>query len=134
MDPCDKHRSINSRSIEEYSLLNYFGYTLYMPLYLSGPILSFNHYSSQLKHKPSSLTTQHIVIYGLRVLGIVLLMETLMHCFYVVAIQHIKTWHIYSPFELIAINFWSIVLVWLKVCLHYFTIFIHHDHDHHRFS
>ncbi len=34
--------------LPSYSLLNYLAYTLYVPLYIAGPIITFNSFVSQL--------------------------------------------------------------------------------------
>jgi D-alanyl-lipoteichoic acid acyltransferase DltB (MBOAT superfamily) len=46
--------------VEDYSLLNYLAYTLYTPLYLAGPILSFNDFIHQV-----CVGILHMILHGI---------------------------------------------------------------------
>jgi D-alanyl-lipoteichoic acid acyltransferase DltB (MBOAT superfamily) len=45
---CAKMRNGRSLKTAEYSYLNYLIYCLYVPLYLAGPIITFNNFVSQV--------------------------------------------------------------------------------------
>lgn len=49
--------SLQERSVSEesYSFITYLSYLLFAPLYLAGPVISFNAFASQVLHNPSSL-------------------------------------------------------------------------------
>uniref|UniRef100_A0A8H7XN33 Uncharacterized protein n=1 Tax=Psilocybe cubensis TaxID=181762 RepID=A0A8H7XN33_PSICU len=85
--PPEKQRVVVSHSDYDYSLLNYIAYVLYPPLYIAGPIMTFNDFVSQF----------------------------ILHFMYVVAIKDRKAWGGDSPAELAMISFWNLIIVWLKV-------------------
>ena len=45
----DRDRIEYSCQKQDYSFLNYLAYVLYSPLYLAGPIITFNYYISQVQ-------------------------------------------------------------------------------------
>ena len=46
---CEKYLQTNLLKVSDFNLLNYYSYLLYMPTYLTGPIISFNHYLYQIE-------------------------------------------------------------------------------------
>jgi hypothetical protein len=113
--PADQRsRSATSLSEEDYSLVNYLAYTLYAPLYIAGPILTFNDFCWQLQH-PVEITRKTRISYALRFAFCMLTMESILHTMYVVAIKDTEAWHGNGPAELSMIGFWNLIVVWLKV-------------------
>ena len=103
---------------EDYSLRNYLAYVLYSPLYLAGPILTFNDYISQQRYIPQSITTSRILLYGVRFLICLLTMEVMLHYIYVVAISKSQpAWEVYTPFQLSMIGYFNLHIIWLKLLL-----------------
>ncbi|KAI8939789.1 hypothetical protein NX059_003528 [Plenodomus lindquistii] len=102
----------------DYSFRNYFAYTMYSPLYLAGPILTFNDYISQCRYKPHSITPNRTLMYAVR-FGIVLLtMEVMIHYLYMVAIFHAKPdWNTYTPAQLSMLGFLNLKHIWLKLLI-----------------
>jgi hypothetical protein len=47
--PSAKRRSTTAHAHETYSLVNYLAYALYSPLYLAGPIITFNDFMWQVR-------------------------------------------------------------------------------------
>ena len=102
----------------EYSFRNYLAYTLYAPLYLTGPILTFNDYISQTRYPPKSITRSRTTLYGVRFLISLLTMELMLHFIYVVAISKAHPpWELYSPFQLSMIGYFNLHIIWLKLLL-----------------
>jgi len=127
-----------------YTLLNYIAYILYPPLYIAGPIITFNDFLWQVSllvfpsftlHKREHSYT-HIVFlqirrpqprdtsptsrastvaYLVRFLFSLLTMEVIQHYMYVVAIKDSSAWLGDSPLELCMIGFWNLIIMWLKV-------------------
>jgi D-alanyl-lipoteichoic acid acyltransferase DltB (MBOAT superfamily) len=103
---------------EDYSFRNYIAYALYAPLYLTGPILTFNDYISQAKYTPKSITFQRTLMYGVRFLICLLTMEVMLHFLYAVAISKAKpAWEVYSPFELSMLGYFNLHIIWLKLLI-----------------
>lgn len=104
--------------LEDYSFRNYVAYTLYAPLYLTGPILTFNDYISQSQYKSASITISTTAYYGIRFLISLLTMEVMLHFIYVVAISKAQpAWDVYSPFQLSMIGYFNLHIIWLKLLL-----------------
>ncbi|KAL9000697.1 MAG: hypothetical protein Q9169_000733 [Polycauliona sp. 2 TL-2023] len=103
---------------EDYSFRNYFAYVLYSPLYLTGPIVTFNEYISQVRYTPRSITRERTMLYGIRFLISLLTMEVMLHFLYVVAISKSQpTWEIYTPFQLSMLGYFNLHIIWLKLLL-----------------
>ena len=102
----------------DYSFPNYLAYTLYAPLYIAGPILTFNDYISQQRHKLTSITTTRTILYGIRFIVAFLTMEIMLHFSYVVAISKAQPgWDSYTAFQLSMIGYFSLHHIWLKLLL-----------------
>jgi D-alanyl-lipoteichoic acid acyltransferase DltB (MBOAT superfamily) len=113
--PAD-HRARTSSSVpaEQYNLSNYLAYTLYAPLYIAGPIMTFNDFVWQMQH-PVEISGRSRIAYAARFAFCMLTMESILHTMYVVAIKDAHAWTGDSPAELSMIGFWNLIIVWLKV-------------------
>ncbi|CAL3972291.1 unnamed protein product [Diplocarpon coronariae] len=102
----------------EFSFRNYIAYAVYAPLYLTGPIITFNDYISQLKYPPASIETPRTVKYGIRFLLCLLAMELLLHFDYCVAISKgDPVWSDYTPAQLSLLSYFNLHVLWLKLLL-----------------
>nr|XP_019049776.1 glycerol transporter [Kwoniella bestiolae CBS 10118]OCF28706.1 glycerol transporter [Kwoniella bestiolae CBS 10118] len=101
---------------EHYSYINYLAYCLYPPLYIAGPIITFNDFIWQIRN-PTTISTKEKISYGVRFLFSILTMESVLHTMYVVAIKDTKAWQGDSPAEMSMIGFWNLVVVWLKLLI-----------------
>lgn len=105
-------------SSRDYSFRNYIAYAVYAPLYLTGPILTFNDYISQLRYRPHSIETNRTVRYAVRFLLCLLCMELLLHFIYVGAISSsLPVWDSYTPAQLSLLSFDNLIIIWLKLLL-----------------
>ncbi|KAI4245882.1 MAG: hypothetical protein LQ352_006494, partial [Teloschistes flavicans] len=103
---------------EDYSFRNYFAYILYSPLYLAGPILTFNDYISQQRYKAQSITPDRTTLYGIRFMISLLTMEVMLHFIYAVAISKSQpVWEVYTPFQLSMLGYFNLHIIWLKLLL-----------------
>ncbi|KAK2809022.1 hypothetical protein FQN49_008657 [Arthroderma sp. PD_2] len=101
-----------------YSSQNYLAYVLYSPLYLAGPILTFNDYINQQHYAPASLTRSRTLLYGIRFLLTLLSMELVLHYIYVVAISKSSPdWSAYTPFQLSMLGYFNLHIIWLKLLI-----------------
>ncbi|KAF2717651.1 MBOAT-domain-containing protein [Polychaeton citri CBS 116435] len=102
-----------------YSFRNYLAYILYSPLYLTGPILTFNDYMHQVRYPlPSVLSTKRTVAYAIRFLLCLLTMELCQHFLYAVAISKSDPdWSAYTPMQLSMLGYFNLHIIWLKLLL-----------------
>lgn len=97
---------------------NYVAYMLYSPLYLAGPILTFNDYIAQQRHAAPSVTRTRTFLYGLRFFLTLLCMELILHYIYAVAISKASPdWSMYSPGQLSMLAFFNLHIIWLKLLI-----------------
>ncbi|KAL8969969.1 MAG: hypothetical protein Q9183_001745, partial [Haloplaca sp. 2 TL-2023] len=114
----DRERVDMPAKAEDYSFRNYFAYILYSPLYLTGPILTFNEYISQARYAPRSISRDRTTLYGFRFLISLLTMEVMLHFLYAVAISKAQpVWEIYTPFQLSTLGYFNLHIIWLKLLL-----------------
>lgn len=105
-------------SAAEYNFTNFTAYVLYSPLFITGPILTFNDYISQSSFKAPSITKTRTTLYAIRFLLTLLFMELMLHYIYVVAIsQSNPDWSMYTPFQLSMLGYFVLHHVWLKLLL-----------------
>ncbi|MCJ1474135.1 glycerol transporter [Lambiella insularis] len=103
---------------QDYSFRNYLAYVLYSPLYLTGPIITFNDYISQTRYSPRSITSNRTILYGVRFLICLLTMEVMLHFIYAVAISKAQpAWEVYTPFQLSMLGYFNLHIIWLKLLL-----------------
>ncbi|KAG0137905.1 MBOAT, membrane-bound O-acyltransferase family-domain-containing protein [Tuber indicum] len=103
-------------TMEDYGFFNYLAYILYSPLYLVGPIITFNDFVHQQRYPQPTTSPTLVIKYGLRLLSSILTME-LAHYLYVVAISKTRhtydAWSSYTPFQLSMIgNHCSALALW----------------------
>lgn len=109
-----QERSLN---ISQYSFSTYLAYILYAPLYIAGPIVSFNAFASQLNVPQKNYSVRDMAFYGLRWVFCLVLMETMTHFFYYNAFANSGLWRQLSPLEIFIIGYGVINFIWLKFLL-----------------
>jgi D-alanyl-lipoteichoic acid acyltransferase DltB (MBOAT superfamily) len=112
----EKQRKATAHPLENYSLMNYISYVLYPPLYIAGPIITFNDFMWQLR-KPLVIGKEKVLRYLFRFLVCFVTMEFVLHFMYMVAIKDTRAWQGDSPAEVGMIGFWNLIIVWLKLLL-----------------
>ncbi|ETS62071.1 hypothetical protein PaG_03629 [Moesziomyces aphidis] len=105
-----------TQAMHEYSLGTYLLYVLYPPLFIAGPIMTFNDFAHQLR-RPCAIERSTVVRYAARFVVSLLTMEWILHYVYVNAIKDAKAWVGASPMELSMIGFWNLIIVWLKLLI-----------------
>lgn len=101
-----------------YSFYNYLLYMLYSPLFMAGPIMTFNDFIFQHKKGPlSSISLKRVSVYALRLVVCILVMETILHFCYVVAVSQEKAWAGDSAFQISMIGFFNLNIIWLKLLI-----------------
>lgn len=130
MTNCLKKKQLDPSSLSErdrvaipahpndYSFRNYVGYAVYAPLYLTGPIITFNDYISQCKYKSATIEVGRTIRYGIRFLFTLLAMEVILHYVYIQAITKANpAWNEYTAAHLSLLSFYNLHLIWLKLLL-----------------
>ncbi|KAI8998116.1 MBOAT, membrane-bound O-acyltransferase family-domain-containing protein [Gaertneriomyces semiglobifer] len=100
---------------QSYNLLSYWTYLLYIPLYLAGPIITFNDFYRQIQTPTALSSLKGTLKYAARWVGVWFVMEVVMHTCYVVAVKDTRAWKGYSPFEMSMVGYWNLKLIWLKL-------------------
>jgi protein-cysteine N-palmitoyltransferase HHAT len=113
----EKSRIEKHLSACDYNYFSYMCYLTYAPLYLAGPIISFNNYMEQIRRTPKTISFRSTAVYAVRWLGIVLLMEIMMHLFHVVAIKDTRAWEGFSSLQIFTLGYFNLNLIWLKVLI-----------------
>ncbi|OQO12485.1 hypothetical protein B0A48_03127 [Cryoendolithus antarcticus] len=102
----------------DFTFGNFLAYVLYAPLYLTGPIITFNDYIYQCRHRLPSIQPKRTALYALRFLLSLLCMELVLHYLYAVAISKSHPdWSIYTPFQLSMLAYFNLHVIWLKLLL-----------------
>lgn len=117
--PTERTRVTTSHPASLYTFRLYLTYALYPPLYLAGPLLTYNSFVSQLL-APPQIPRRTVISYAVRWIACLLTMELVLHSMYVVAIKDESrrgAWMGDTPFQLSMIGFWNLIVVWLKVRL-----------------
>ncbi|KAG5917898.1 hypothetical protein E4U42_007076 [Claviceps africana] len=121
LDPAnlsERDRVTISAEPDEYSFRNYVAYAIYAPLYLAGPILTFNDYIWQQKSRPASIEKSRTIRYGVRFLLVLLAMELVLHFDYVGAIGMASpVWGDYTAAQLSLLSYFNLHIIWLKLLL-----------------
>ncbi|KAG0254143.1 glycerol transporter [Mortierella polycephala] len=112
----DKERVALSAFAEDYCFTYYLAYALYAPLYIAGPIITFNDFISQLQY-PKTTPTKTLIM-GVSRLGFALLtMEFTSHYMYMVAISKRQAWDNDPILQICMIGLFNLVLIWLKLLI-----------------
>lgn len=103
--------------LNDYSFIMYLSYLVYAPLYIAGPIISFNAFASQLDTPQKNYSLLSVTWYGVRWVLSLFLMELMTHLFNYNAFANSDTWKHLSPFEVFIIGYGVLIFMWLKFFL-----------------
>ncbi|KAK6455380.1 glycerol transporter [Scheffersomyces xylosifermentans] len=119
VDLDDRQRLKAPLPLSEYNVVNYLAYITYTPLFIAGPIITFNDYLYQSNYQQVSSVKDYrrTFIYFLRFLFCVFVMEFLLHFMYVVAVSKTKAWHGDTPFQISMIGLFNLNIIWLKLLI-----------------
>ncbi|CUM66374.1 uncharacterized protein PRCAT00004038001 [Priceomyces carsonii] len=115
----DRERLTAPIPIQDYNIVNYIAYITYTPLFIAGPILTFNDYIYQSNyHQLNSVKNyKRTFVYLVRLAFCVLVMEFLLHFMYVVAVSKTKAWTGDTPFQLSMLGLFNLNIIWLKLLI-----------------
>ncbi|KAK4263818.1 hypothetical protein QN277_029185 [Acacia crassicarpa] len=115
--PCYQILQERSLQSDKFRYTTYLCYLLYAPLYIAGPIVSFNAFASQLDAPQSSNLNRNVICYGFRWVLSLLLMELMTHLFYYNAFAISGLWKHLSPMDVFIIGYGVLNFMWLKFLL-----------------
>merc|ERR1719474_89998 len=133
----DSKFSSHRQNVADYSMLNFFAFTLYVPLWLTGPIVSFHDWMSQIKcnitgsnpFKSTDLSYRSIAVYIVRFVVVMAVNEWMLHYFYLFLMAKHDPFPLYLDectsnldyaFKLMAVavySFFCVFLLWSKFLL-----------------
>ncbi|KAB1199160.1 putative membrane-bound O-acyltransferase C24H6.01c [Morella rubra] len=98
---------LQERSLQngKYTYSMYICYLVYAPLYLAGPIISFNAFASQLGVPQTNYSARDVTCYGLRWVFSLVLMELMTHLFHFNAFTISVLWKKLSPMDMFVIGY-----------------------------
>ncbi|KAJ3101810.1 glycerol transporter [Phlyctochytrium planicorne] len=99
---------------EDYDLIHFLDYCIYLPLYFAGPIVTYNDYMAQITHRTSPFTPYKIT-YAIRWAACLFLMECMQHLLYVTALGKAKAYADLTIFQFVTVGFFSLKFIWLKL-------------------
>lgn len=108
-------RCLTPRAVGEYDLMNYIGYCLYLPLYIGGPIITFNDFRSQIEKPTLGTTLKRVVIYSIRFVFCLLVLEFLLHNIYAPAMIRVGAIWSVSAAQTSIVCFFALFIIWLKL-------------------
>ncbi|CAM9248218.1 unnamed protein product, partial [Ectocarpus fasciculatus] len=98
----------------EYSFVNYVSYCLYPPLYMAGPIMTYNSYMSYVRRPAGSAG---ILLYGVRFLFCLIVIESGLSYFPMFSVVSCGLFWDLSPVEMAVVAYVLLKLMWLKFLL-----------------
>ncbi|KAF9514956.1 hypothetical protein BS47DRAFT_1372183 [Hydnum rufescens UP504] len=110
----ERLRRSTAHPLGVYNFTNYLAYAIYPPLYIAGPIMTFNDFMWQLR-RPHSMSAYARASYAARFFFSFIVMEFVLHYIYVVAIKDTKAWNGDTAFQLAMIGYWNLLILWLKM-------------------
>ncbi|XP_059594053.1 membrane-bound O-acyltransferase gup1 isoform X2 [Vitis vinifera] len=114
---CYLHLQERSVQNDKFSFSIYLCYLVYAPLYIAGPIISFNAFASQLDMPQNNYSVRDVSWYGSRWLFSLFLMELMTHLFYYNAFAISGLWKQLSPMDVFIIGYGVLNFMWLKFFL-----------------
>ncbi|RAL52736.1 hypothetical protein DM860_007504 [Cuscuta australis] len=102
---------------DKFSITTYLCYLFYAPLYIAGPIISFNAFASQLDAPQKTYLPHDVIYYGFRWVFSLFLMELMTHFFYFNAFAVSGMWKYLSPMDVFIIGYGVLNFMWLKFFL-----------------
>ncbi|KAJ1798029.1 glycerol transporter [Coemansia sp. RSA 2399] len=113
----EKGRIEHSCVAADYSFANYWAYLMYPPLYLTGPIITFNNFIAQMRYPSQGLSRKTTALYGVRLVASLLLMELILHTVYSVAISKWGRWDTFSAYEISLFGYMRLSFIWIKLLI-----------------
>ncbi|BAT93391.1 hypothetical protein VIGAN_07234300 [Vigna angularis var. angularis] len=113
------YQVLQERSLpnDRFGYITYLCYLVYAPLYIAGPILSFNAFASQLDVPQNTISVRNVTLNGFRWILSIILMELMTHLFNYNAFANSDLWKHLSPMDVFIIGYGVLNFMWLKFLL-----------------
>jgi len=103
------------RPMGEYaSAVSFLGYCFYIPLYLSGPTLSFNAFAAQVCSTQRAYSPREVVVYALSLFKNLVLFEGLLHYYHCFGAVSSGAYANLTASEIGSLGFIALTCIWLK--------------------
>ncbi|KAF8941313.1 MBOAT, membrane-bound O-acyltransferase family-domain-containing protein [Dissophora ornata] len=112
----DKERASTPVFAEDYNFAYYLAFALYAPLYVAGPIMTFNDFVSQLRY-PKETAGKTFGMWIGRLIFCLLTMEFTLHYMHMVAVSKRQAWENDSVLQICMIGLFNLILIWLKLMI-----------------
>lgn len=115
----DRERLTAPLPLSDYNFISYISYLTYAPLFIAGPVITFNDYIYQSNYQqlPSVKNYKRTFVYFLRLIFCILVMEFILHFMYVVAVSKTKAWEGDTPFQMSMVGLFNLNIIWLKLLI-----------------
>lgn len=111
---CEKFQSqYGCKEHTDFDWPQYLAYLFYPPLYLAGPILTFNSFTSQLRLP--RINRKHLMHYAGRFVACFLFLDVLLHFCHVVAVKESKAFDSFTAIDYGMLGFFNLKIIWLKL-------------------
>eukprot|EP01065_Artemidia_motanka_P035396 TRINITY_DN43311_c0_g1_i1.p1 TRINITY_DN43311_c0_g1~~TRINITY_DN43311_c0_g1_i1.p1 ORF type:complete len:558 (+),score=167.64 TRINITY_DN43311_c0_g1_i1:102-1775(+) len=108
-------RQNTPRAVEDYNLISYLGYVLYPPLYIAGPITTYNAFTSHVCTPQKQWSAKYMAFYAIRLVTVLLFLDVCLHYFHPWAI--VKAAGVVrrlTAAEFASVTFFLLNALWLK--------------------
>jgi D-alanyl-lipoteichoic acid acyltransferase DltB (MBOAT superfamily) len=113
--PCYKRRMDSPRLPGEYGLLAYVAYITYVPLFIGGPVASFNAYVSHMHVPQRAVPLRRLAAYAARTAVIFACLVILLHVAHINCIkEHSDIFMSLQPTQIAAVGYLLLLFLWLK--------------------
>ncbi|KAG5481261.1 hypothetical protein CUR178_06494 [Leishmania enriettii] len=115
---CYKYRTEYVRDTTDYTFVNYTAYVLFPPLYLAGPMSSFNAFVSHMRVPSTSMPLRKMVMYAFGIFRLYIMEYTLLHFVHIPCLAtYTFMIHRMSVLETAHFLFLMLSYLWLKFSL-----------------
>ncbi|KAF5735684.1 putative membrane-bound O-acyltransferase C24H6.01c [Tripterygium wilfordii] len=114
---CYHYQQEKSIQTDKFVFSLYICYLVHAPLYIAGPISSFNAFASQLDMPQKNYSARDVALYGLRWVFCLFLMELMTHWFYYNAFAVSGLWKFLSAMDIFIVGYGVLIFMWLKFLL-----------------
>ncbi|KAH9589403.1 Membrane bound O-acyl transferase [Trypanosoma melophagium] len=112
---CYKFRTEYPCQMRDYNILSYMTYMLYVPLYVAGPMSSFNAFVSHLHAPTIAMTRKQMIFYACRIFVLYSIVSILLNFIFVNGVSLVDYVLAYSgAFTLYSMLYFQLAFLWLK--------------------
>ena len=103
-----------AKDTTDYTMKNYFAYVFYIPLYIAGPIISFNKFIAQVYTPQTTYSYKDIGKMCFKWICIILTFEFTLHYNYMYAFNLFRFWRVAPPSVVLASGLATLMFMYMK--------------------